>query len=100
MSAKRAANSTARCPWCGTDPLYVAYHDEEWGVPVTDDRALFEKLVLDGFEAMQNVPCPAGRLKIAPAIAAAAWESPRANVVDAASRSLSHVAVNSALATP
>ncbi|MFO0827765.1 MAG: DNA-3-methyladenine glycosylase I [Phycisphaerales bacterium] len=40
-----------RCPWCGTDPLYVAYHDEEWGVPVLDDRALFEKLVLDGFQA-------------------------------------------------
>ena len=43
--------SIARCPWCGTDPLYVAYHDTEWGVPVTDDRALFEKLVLDGFQA-------------------------------------------------
>jgi DNA-3-methyladenine glycosylase I len=40
-----------RCWWCGDDPLYVAYHDEEWGVPVTDDRALFEKLVLDGFQA-------------------------------------------------
>ena len=40
-----------RCPWPGTDPLYVAYHDEEWGVPERDDRALFEKLVLDGFQA-------------------------------------------------
>lgn len=40
-----------RCAWCGTDPLYVAYHDEEWGVPEFDDRALFEKLVLDGFQA-------------------------------------------------
>jgi len=40
-----------RCPWCGTDPLYVAYHDTEWGVPETDDRALFEKLILDGFQA-------------------------------------------------
>ncbi len=40
-----------RCGWCGTDPLYVAYHDEEWGVPVRDDVALFEKLVLDGFQA-------------------------------------------------
>jgi len=40
-----------RCPWCGEDPLYVAYHDEEWGVPEWDDRALFEKLVLDGFQA-------------------------------------------------
>jgi DNA-3-methyladenine glycosylase I len=40
-----------RCPWPGTDPLYIAYHDEEWGVPERDDRALYEKLVLDGFEA-------------------------------------------------
>jgi DNA-3-methyladenine glycosylase I len=40
-----------RCPWCGTDPLYVAYHDTEWGVPERDDRALFEKLILDGFQA-------------------------------------------------
>jgi DNA-3-methyladenine glycosylase I len=40
-----------RCPWAGLDPLYVAYHDEEWGAPEWDDRALFEKLVLDGFQA-------------------------------------------------
>ena len=40
-----------RCGWCGTDPLYVAYHDREWGRPETDGRALFEKLVLDGFQA-------------------------------------------------
>ncbi len=40
-----------RCPWCGADPLYVAYHDTEWGVPERDGRALFEKLVLDGFQA-------------------------------------------------
>jgi DNA-3-methyladenine glycosylase I len=40
-----------RCPWPKTDPLYVAYHDEEWGVPEWDDRALFEKLILDGFQA-------------------------------------------------
>ena len=40
-----------RCTWCGTDPLYVAYHDEEWGVPEYDSRALWEKLVLDGFQA-------------------------------------------------
>jgi DNA-3-methyladenine glycosylase I len=40
-----------RCAWPGQDPLYVAYHDEEWGVPEYDDRALFEKLVLDGFQA-------------------------------------------------
>lgn len=41
----------SRCPWVGQDPLYVAYHDQEWGVPEYDDRALFEKLVLDGFQA-------------------------------------------------
>jgi DNA-3-methyladenine glycosylase I len=40
-----------RCPWCGSDPLYVAYHDEEWGVPERDGRALWEKLILDGFQA-------------------------------------------------
>lgn len=40
-----------RCDWCGTDPLYVAYHDTEWGVPERDARALWEKLVLDGFQA-------------------------------------------------
>jgi len=45
------SQKTARCPWPGTDPLYVAYHDEEWGVPEYDDRALYEKLVLDGFQA-------------------------------------------------
>jgi DNA-3-methyladenine glycosylase I len=40
-----------RCDWCGDDPLYVAYHDAEWGVPERDGRALWEKLVLDGFQA-------------------------------------------------
>ncbi len=40
-----------RCWWPGVDPLYVSYHDTDWGVPETDDRALFEKLVLDGFQA-------------------------------------------------
>lgn len=43
--------SDGRCDWCGTDPLYVEYHDTEWGVPEYDDRALFEKLMLDGFQA-------------------------------------------------
>ena len=43
--------SLGRCGWCGTDPLYVAYHDQEWGVPEYDPRALWEKLVLDGFQA-------------------------------------------------
>ena len=46
-----SGKDTKRCPWPGTDPLYVAYHDEEWGVPERDDRALYEKLVLDGFQA-------------------------------------------------
>lgn len=40
-----------RSSWPGTDPLYIAYHDEEWGVPEYDPRALYEKLVLDGFQA-------------------------------------------------
>ncbi len=44
-------SEAGRCTWPGTDPLYVAYHDEEWGVPERDDRALFEKLLLDGFQA-------------------------------------------------
>jgi DNA-3-methyladenine glycosylase I len=41
----------ARCPWCGSDPLYVDYHDREWGVPQHDPRALWEMLVLEGFQA-------------------------------------------------
>lgn len=40
-----------RCDWCGSDPQYVAYHDTEWGVPEYESRALWEKLVLDGFQA-------------------------------------------------
>ena len=40
-----------RCDWCGGDPIYVAYHDTEWGVPEYDSRALYEKLILDGFQA-------------------------------------------------
>jgi DNA-3-methyladenine glycosylase I len=40
-----------RCWWCGTDPLYVRYHDEEWGRIVTDDRRLYEKICLEGFQA-------------------------------------------------
>jgi DNA-3-methyladenine glycosylase I len=43
-----------RCGWCGTDSLYVAYHDKEWGVPVHDDRLLFEFLVLEGAQAGLN----------------------------------------------
>ena len=57
--ARRATRSTTRqsdprsgrCWWCGTDPIYVAYHDHEWGVPLRDDRELWAKLVLDGFQA-------------------------------------------------
>jgi DNA-3-methyladenine glycosylase I len=42
---------TERCGWCGTEPIYVDYHDTEWGVPEWDARALWEKLILDGFQA-------------------------------------------------
>ena len=45
------ADVLGRCPWPKDDPLYLAYHDQEWGVPEIDDRALYEKLVLDGFQA-------------------------------------------------
>ena len=40
-----------RCPWCGSDPLYIAYHDHEWGVPLHDERRLFEMLTLEGAQA-------------------------------------------------
>lgn len=43
--------SIQRCAWAGTDPLYVAYHDNEWGVPVHDDQTLFEFLILEGAQA-------------------------------------------------
>lgn len=46
-----AKQATQTCPWCGTDPIYVQYHDTEWGVPEYDNRALFEKLLLDGAQA-------------------------------------------------
>ena len=45
------ADGIQRCWWCGSDPVYVTYHDTEWGVPEYDSRALFEKLLLDGFQA-------------------------------------------------
>ena len=51
MNGHTHPDGVTRCQWCGTDPLYVAYHDTEWGVPEYDDRALFEKLILDGFQA-------------------------------------------------
>jgi DNA-3-methyladenine glycosylase I len=48
----RHQDGLIRCAWCGDkDPLYIDYHDSEWGVPEWDDRALFEKLILDGFQA-------------------------------------------------
>jgi DNA-3-methyladenine glycosylase I len=40
-----------RCPWCGDDPVYLKYHDEEWGVPMRDDQRLFEKIILEGAQA-------------------------------------------------
>ena len=46
-----ADDGRIRCPWCGSDPLYRHYHDHEWGVPVDDDRHLFEMLVLEGAQA-------------------------------------------------
>ena len=46
-----ADTSLVRCAWCGADPLYQAYHDTEWGVPLHDDRALFELLTLEGAQA-------------------------------------------------
>ncbi len=46
-----AAQSVMRCPWPGADPLYLQYHDHEWGVPVYDDRHLFEMLILEGAQA-------------------------------------------------
>ena len=49
--ARLHADGLTRCPWPGEDKLYVAYHDHEWGVPEFDDRALYEKLILDGFQA-------------------------------------------------
>ncbi len=51
MKKAAALSKKKRCPWSGTDPLFVAYHDQEWGVPVHDDRVLFEFLVLEGAQA-------------------------------------------------
>ena len=45
------ADDKVRCGWAGSDPLYIAYHDEEWGTPLQDDRALYEMLMLEGFQA-------------------------------------------------
>ena len=51
MPAVTATNEPHRCWWCGEDDLYVGYHDREWGFPVADDRRLFEKVCLEGFQA-------------------------------------------------
>ncbi|MFT4985425.1 MAG: DNA-3-methyladenine glycosylase I [Flavobacteriales bacterium] len=51
VSLKEQKMEKNRCSWCGTDPLYVKYHDEEWGVPVRDDKTLFEFLILETFQA-------------------------------------------------
>ncbi len=51
MTAVKHEDGVCRCHWCGTDPLYVHYHDTDWGVPEYDGRALWEKLILDGFQA-------------------------------------------------
>jgi DNA-3-methyladenine glycosylase I len=50
MSLEPSPN-LARCEWAGTDPLMIEYHDQEWGVPCHDDRDLFERLILEGFQA-------------------------------------------------
>jgi DNA-3-methyladenine glycosylase I len=51
MTTTTAGTNRHRCWWCGEDELYVAYHDREWGFPVDDDRRLFEKVCLEGFQA-------------------------------------------------
>lgn len=51
MPTSMHADGRVRCPWAGTDPLYVQYHDEEWGVPLHDDGRLFEMLILEGAQA-------------------------------------------------
>ena len=51
LTQRRAARDAGRCDWAGTDPTYVEYHDTEWGVPLHDERSLFEFLVLEGAQA-------------------------------------------------
>jgi DNA-3-methyladenine glycosylase I len=51
FNPKAAVMTDPRCPWCQSEPLYIDYHDTEWGVPEWDSRALWEKLILDGFQA-------------------------------------------------
>ena len=66
----REAKTVVRCAWPGTDPLYVAYHDDEWGVPERDSP-LFEKLLLDGFQAgLSGSPSCASAMRSVPPFAA------------------------------
>jgi DNA-3-methyladenine glycosylase I len=51
MTVEIGADGLARCPWSNTEPIYVAYHDDEWGRPVRDERKLFEKLCLEAFQS-------------------------------------------------
>lgn len=51
MSESASLSGSVRCPWAGPDPLYLQYHDDEWGQPVIDDTRLFEKLCLEGFQS-------------------------------------------------
>ena len=51
MAVKKASADLPRCKWPGSDPLYLGYHDDEWGVPLRDSRALFEMLQLEGAQA-------------------------------------------------
>jgi DNA-3-methyladenine glycosylase I len=51
MPTLATSDSLTRCPWCGTDPLYMAYHDTEWGVPCHDEKTLFEFLILEAAQA-------------------------------------------------
>ena len=62
--ARNNATEVYRCPWCGTDPVYVAYHDHEWGVPVHDERAAF---MLRSFAKMYQVDPAAPNYEPAPA---------------------------------
>jgi DNA-3-methyladenine glycosylase I len=51
MKTFKGADGKARCHWCAATPEYIAYHDTDWGFPVADDRVLFEKLCLEGFQS-------------------------------------------------
>ena len=51
MSELSFGETSGRCPWVGADPVMIAYHDQEWGLPCHDDRELFERLMLEGFQA-------------------------------------------------